>query len=209
VSKRLLLFVGIFDLLALLILNPHIDRFSGGYLAISTVLAIIQAVVSQRFATSEEIQRLFYAKDIDPSWDKWVALLGVSELAVFFEYSHWRPVPQLLLPGLQAIGLLLCFSGTVWLLWVDSYLVREFPSHHRRALPMTTGPYRYVRHPRYAGLLATRLGLPLVFGSIIGWVLAVAWFVLIRRRANLEERYLESKFGRIYSDYARHAVGIP
>lgn len=209
VTKRLLVFAGIFDALALLILYPDIDAFSGGYLIISTALAILQAAVSRRFAASEDIQRLFYAKDIDRAWDKWVALLGIAELAVFFEYAHWRPLPQLLLPSLQIIGLLLCISATVWLFWVDSYLVREFPSHYKRAVLMTSGPYRYLRHPRYVGLFATRLGLPFIFGSVIGWILAVAWFLLIRRRAHLEERYLEKKFGPIYTAYATHSIGIP
>jgi len=208
-SKRLLIFVGIFDVLALLILTPHVDRFSGGYLLLSTILAVIQSVVSSRFAKSRDIQRLFYSKDIDPTWDRWTAVLGLAELAVFFEYAHWRPVSQLLLPSLQTTGLLLCLLGIIWLLWVDAYLVREFASHHLHGIPMTTGPYRYVRHPRYTGLFATRLSLPLIFGSVVAWILAIAWFFLIRRRAHLEERYLKTQFGQTYTDYALHTMRLP
>lgn len=206
---RLVGFVLLFDALAVAILYPSLNIFSAGYLALSTALAVLQAVVNQRFSTSEEIQRLFYAKDIDRVWDRCVALLGLAEFAVFFEYAHWRPVPELLSRSAQIIGLLLCTAGTIWLLWVDVYLIREFPSHHRRGALMTAGPYRHVRHPRYVGLLATRLALPLLFGSIIACVLAILWFILIRRRAHLEERYLSSRFGAAYTRYATHAVGIP
>jgi protein-S-isoprenylcysteine O-methyltransferase Ste14 len=205
---RLLGFVVIFDILAALILYPHIDVFSGGYLVVSTALAVLQAVVGRRLSKSDEIQRLFYAKDIDKAWDRWVAFLGLAELAVFFEYAHWRPVPQLVQPALQSGGLLLCVAGTIWLAWVDSYLVEEFPAHFRRGALMTSGPYRLFRHPRYVGLFATRLALPLVFGSVIGWALAIAWFVLIRRRAHLEEQYLRSKFGQVYAEYAAHSIGM-
>jgi protein-S-isoprenylcysteine O-methyltransferase Ste14 len=205
----LLGFLLAFDGLAIIVLYPSLDVFSCGYLFISTLLAVLQAAVKRRLSASPEIERLFYAKDIDKSWDSAVAVLGLTEFAVFFEYSHWRPVPELLSRSMQTIGLSLCIAGMVWLLWVDSYLVREFPSHYRRGAVMMSGPYHHLRHPRYLGLLATRLALPLLFGSTIAWVLAVVWFVLIRRRARLEERYLSSKFGTAYTQYAAHAIGIP
>ena len=207
-SVRLLGLVALFDLMAILILYPHLDLFSVGYLVISTGLAVLQAIVSKQFSTSGEVQRLFYAKEIDPIWDKCVPILGLLELPVFFEYAHLRFLPALLNMPLQTSGLILAVLGTGWLLWVDAYLVREFPIHYRRAAPMTSGPYRHVRHPRYIGLLATRLALPLIFGSVLGWGLAFAWFLLIRRRAHLEEQYMTNQFGRAYTDYARHAFGI-
>jgi len=208
-GKRLLGFVLLFDALAILILYPHLDLFSGGYLTLSTALAILQTVVNERFSASEEIRRLFYAKDIDSVWDKWVAILGLAELAVFFEYSHWRPVPQLLHHSTQLAGLVLCLTATTWLIWVDSYLIKEFPAHHRSGDLMTSGPYRFIRHPRYVGLLATRLALPLVFGSVVAYLVAAIWLILIRRRAHLEEQWLSNRFGAVYSRYAMHSVGFP
>lgn len=208
-GKRLLGFVLVFDIAAVLILYPHLDLFSGGYLALSTALAGLQVIVNTRLSGSEEIHRLFYAKDIDKAFDKWTAPLGVAEFAVFFEYSHWRPVMELLNHSTQVTGLLLCLAGTIWLLWVDAYLISEFPPHYRSGTLLTSGPYRFVRHPRYVGLLATRLALPLLFGSAIACLLAAIWFVLIRRRAHLEEKYLDSRFGTVYSQYAKHAIGIP
>ena len=58
-------------------------------------------------------------------------------------------------------------------------------------------------------MLATRLALPLLFGSIIACALAALWFFLIRRRARLEELYLAGRFGEAYARYASHAIGIP
>lgn len=208
-GKRLLGFVLIFDVVAVLILYPHLDLFAGGYLVLSTALAVLQAIVHTRLSASEEIHRLFYAKDIDQAWDKWTAPLGLAEFAVFFEYSRWRPVPELVNRSAQITGLLLCLAGVIWLMWVDSYLIHQFPSHYRSGTLLTSGPYRVVRHPRYIGLLATRLALPLLFGSVIACALAISWFILIRRRAHLEESYLSSRFGTVYSEYARHAIGIP
>jgi protein-S-isoprenylcysteine O-methyltransferase Ste14 len=208
-GRRLIGLVMLFDVIALSILYPHIDIFSCGYLVLSTALSILAAVVSRYFQSPDEIQRLFYSKDIDRTWDRCVVALGLAELGVFFEYSHWRPIPGLLATSVQIVGLSLTIAGTIWLVWVDSYLVREFPSHFQRGALMTSGPYRHVRHPLYIGLLATRLSLPLIFGSAIACVLAIAWYLLIRRRARLEERYLSGRFGAVYSQYAAHALGIP
>jgi protein-S-isoprenylcysteine O-methyltransferase Ste14 len=206
---RLLAFVAVFDALAVWILYPHLDVFSIGYLVISTGLAILQAVVNTQFSKSPDVQRLFYARDIDPVWDRCVPVLGLLELAVFYEYAHLRVVPQLLNPALQGAGLVLCLLGTGWLIWVDRFLIREFPAHYSRTAFMISGPYRFVRHPRYVGLLATRVSLPLIFGSVLAWVIACVWFVLIRRRARLEEQYMSEKFGSAYRHYAQHVVGIP
>ena len=208
-AVRLLGSVAVFDAIAVFILYPRLDVFSAGYLVISTGLAILQAVVSSQFSKSPDLQRLFYAKEIDPTWDRWVPILGILELGVFYEYAHLRLLPALLNLPLQTAGLAFCILGTSWLLWVDTYLLREFPAHYRRAAPMTSGPYRFFRHPRYVGLLATRVGLPLVFGSLVAWALASVWIVLIRRRAHLEERYLTKKFGRAYDDYAFEAHPDP
>lgn len=208
-SVLLLGFVALFDTAGIFILYPHLDTFSVGYLAISTALAVLQAEVSRKFSKSPELQRLFYAKDIDPLWDRCVPFLGLLELGVFYEYAHLRLLPALLNAPLQTSGLVVCFLGTGWLFWVDRYLIREFPAHYWRAAPMMSGPYRFVRHPRYVGLLATRLALPLVFGSLLAWAIACIWLILIRRRAHLEERFLIGKFGRAYVEYASRALGIP
>lgn len=208
-GAKLLGFVIVFDAVAVLILYPRLDLFSGAYLLISTGLAVLQAIVNRRFVSSQEIWRLFYARDIDKVWDRWVPLLGLAELAVFFEYARWRPFPELINHPPQITGLLLCFVGTLWLVWVDVYLVREFPAHYRNGTLMTSGPYRLVRHPRYLGLLATRLALPLVFCSIVGCAISLAWAFFIWRRARLEERYLSVKFGEAYANYAVHTLGIP
>jgi hypothetical protein len=110
---RLLGFVVIFDALAVIILYPRLDVFSCGYLVVSTLLAVIQAAVNRRFSNSKEVDRLFYSKDIDRIWDRFVPILGLAEFAVFFEYSHWRPVPELLGRSMQ-------YRGCLCVLWERS-----------------------------------------------------------------------------------------
>ncbi len=67
---------------------------------------------------------------------------------------------------------------------------------------MTTGPFHYVRHPRYSGILGVRAAYALTFASPVAWVLAVAWLVVLLRRIHLEEAHLRAEFGDRYERYA-------
>jgi protein-S-isoprenylcysteine O-methyltransferase Ste14 len=69
-----------------------------------------------------------------------------------------------------------------------------------------TGPYRYVRHPIYTGLLLALFGTALETGAwrgIIGFALIA---LAIAYKYRTEERFLESKFGE---DYRRYKAEVP
>ncbi len=70
------------------------------------------------------------------------------------------------------------------------------------------GPFRYVRHPRYAGILAIRVAFALVFASLIAWILVAAWLALFLRRIHLEERYLRTALGAHYAAYAERTARL-
>lgn len=58
---------------------------------------------------------------------------------------------------------------------------------------VSSGPYRYIRHPMYSGFHLFFLGLPLLLGSGVGLVIALVLIGLIVRRAVLEERLLRKE----------------
>ncbi|GFP31911.1 hypothetical protein HKBW3S42_00217 [Candidatus Hakubella thermalkaliphila] len=66
---------------------------------------------------------------------------------------------------------------------------------------VTTGLYRYVRHPQYGGLILLTVGMLIQWPTLITllmWpILATAYFRLARR----EERELEERFGEEYLEY--------
>lgn len=68
---------------------------------------------------------------------------------------------------------------------------------------MQTGLYARVRHPRYAGMMAAVVGACLMAGTLLLWVVAVAWWVAARFAVFLEERELRARFGAAFDDYAR------
>ena len=65
----------------------------------------------------------------------------------------------------------------------------------------TTGPYRFVRHPMYAGGLFYFVGIPLMMGSWIGLALVPVFIVLLMIRIPIEERMLRKDLAG-YDDYA-------
>jgi protein-S-isoprenylcysteine O-methyltransferase Ste14 len=74
----------------------------------------------------------------------------------------------------------------VWLWWVDSYLIRALSGHARRR-DDADGPFRYIRHPRYVGLLIGRFAVAAMLGSVIGWLQCAGVFLLFTRRMLREE----------------------
>jgi protein-S-isoprenylcysteine O-methyltransferase Ste14 len=65
----------------------------------------------------------------------------------------------------------------------------------------TTGPYRFVRHPMYAGGLFYFFGLPFMFGSWLGLAVAPLFVVFLMFRIPIEERMLRQSLAG-YDEYA-------
>jgi protein-S-isoprenylcysteine O-methyltransferase Ste14 len=71
----------------------------------------------------------------------------------------------------------------------------------------TTGPYRWVRHPIYSGLLLALIGTALAVGTARGFVgagLILAGFLVKMR---VEEERMRATFTE-YADYARHTARL-
>lgn len=106
---------------------------------------------------------------------------------------RWSPVPF----WLQVVGavLLLCSFYLFFLTFREnSYLSTVVRIQEERGhTVVSTGPYRYVRHPMYAGIVVFMLGTPLLLGSWYGVLLGLVLIVMLARRAVLEERTLRAE----------------
>jgi protein-S-isoprenylcysteine O-methyltransferase Ste14 len=73
---------------------------------------------------------------------------------------------------------------------------------------MRGGPYRFVRHPIYTGLLMAMLGTGMVrdrVSSLVGFVLLVVGFWV---KSRIEEEFMRKTFGAEYEEYARGTGGL-
>jgi protein-S-isoprenylcysteine O-methyltransferase Ste14 len=66
---------------------------------------------------------------------------------------------------------------------------------------ISTGPYAFVRHPMYSGVMLFFFGVPLLVGSWWGVAMAPLFAILFAVRAGIEERALVAGLPG-YADYA-------
>lgn len=66
---------------------------------------------------------------------------------------------------------------------------------------VTTGPYRYVRHPMYVAVLVFGAGMATAHGEVWRWGCLVLLALVLDRKAVREERALGTKYPA-YGDYA-------
>lgn len=66
---------------------------------------------------------------------------------------------------------------------------------------VSTGAFRYVRHPLYLASILFYFGLSFSAGSVLSLALLVVIFVFYNYLADYEEKLLEMKYGEAYRSY--------
>jgi protein-S-isoprenylcysteine O-methyltransferase Ste14 len=146
-------------------------------------------------------------KENTKGWDKTVTgaitvltmlLLVVAGLDIRFGWSNVSP-------AVSAAGLLLILAGNALVSWgmaANRFFARVVRIQEDRGQQVcSSGPYRFVRHPGYAGMIVYTPAMAIGLGSwwaAIPAVLAAACFVL---RTALEDRTLRAELPG-YTDYA-------
>lgn len=110
-------------------------------------------------------------------------------------------------PDQGILPLALVAAGLVmrtWPMWVLGTRFSAFVAIQEGHQVCTRGPYRWIRHPSYLGMLMWYLGTILLFGSLPGLCLVMPLLALsIGFRIRDEEALLASHFGAEYEDYRR------
>lgn len=129
-----------------------------------------------------------------------IVLLAVPGLdAVRFE---WSEVP-LLLKVLGFIGYIPALGFAFWAMKENAYASDVVRIQKDRGHTVcTTGPYRYVRHPMYTGVILFVLCFPLSLGSLYSFIPASLVVVLFIIRTSLEDKALREELPG-YREYAR------
>jgi protein-S-isoprenylcysteine O-methyltransferase Ste14 len=140
-------------------------------------------------------------------WDKFVGPLIYVALffwLLFTAYDaarfHWSGVPL----WLQGLGVII-LACSCWLFFLTfrenaylSPLVRVQQERGQKVI--STGPYRYVRHPMYAATLIFVIGTPLLLGAWFGILAGPVVALVLAWRAVLEERTLQKELPG-YAEY--------
>jgi protein-S-isoprenylcysteine O-methyltransferase Ste14 len=143
-------------------------------------------------------------------WDRVLApLMGLSVLyllvivgALDHRFGWTAPLPN----WVNVVGLLLCASGygfATWALVENRFFTTTVRIQTERGHQVCdSGPYRFVRHPGYAGNLVCVVAIPLALDTL--WTFVAAGFALVVSviRTALEDRALMEELPG-YRDYAR------
>ena len=151
-------------------------------------------------------ERMTFLKRSARTWDKVIVLTSALIL-----------LPYLFLPGLDAVryrwssvalpfkvagfvGVLLSLALVFWVMRENSYLSRiiEIQQDHK---VIASGPYAFIRHPMYVGVIILFFCIPIALGSLYTLILAVFFAILMFVRTHFEDRILRDELEG-YPDYA-------
>ena len=116
---------------------------------------------------------------------------------------HWsRPMPA----GVQAVALIGYAAGmalSVYAMANNRFFSPVVRIQHERGHPLvTSGPYRFVRHPGYTGLIVASLCGGIALGSWWSLVPLAPFVGMFLRRTAMEDRFLHDGLEG-YAGYAR------
>ncbi len=105
-----------------------------------------------------------------------------------------------------AAGCALCAAGLAFAAWARVTLGRSWGmpmTLHEKPELVTSGPYRYVRHPIYTGMSAMVIGSTLVFLPAVAWCVGMLAYMIVS--ALREERDMAQRFPEAYPGYRRRS----
>lgn len=154
-------------------------------------------------------ERLAIFKKPTKGWDTAIILVGTILFVAMFLIAgfdatryHWSQTPFVL----KVLG----FAGFIPALALDFLVMRENAylsriveiQKDRGHKVITTGPYKYVRHPMYAGTITFYFCIPLALGSLYALIPSSLVVVLIIVRTYLEDKTLHKELSG-YREYAK------
>lgn len=131
-------------------------------------------------------------------------------LLIYNRIFAWSFLSNRIIPPNDAVtiaGLLLTLGGLGFAVWARIALGANWSgtvtikSGHNL---IRRGPYKWIRHPIYTGILLSFVGTVLLQGevrSLLGFVFV--WLALYRK-AKREEKFLSEEFGEGFAEHAKH-----
>ena len=120
---------------------------------------------------------------------------------------RWLPTAGWLYP----LGVLLVAVGLGFSVWARAVLGGNWSATVTLKADhqiVASGPYRWIRHPIYTGLLLAFLGCALARGEWRGVLALVIAFAALWRKLRLEERWLTEEFGAAYAEYRKRSWAL-
>jgi len=138
-----------------------------------------------------------------------IGYLGIMAVILFLIISPFsdRKAWMLLAGGdfFRYLGVMLFILGNILIFWKAIHIskkVLEFGNLAKNQL-ITDGPFKYIRHPYYVGLIMICISIPLVFVSSLGLLLALFASTALLEQIAREERILMRHYKEEWLDYIK------
>jgi protein-S-isoprenylcysteine O-methyltransferase Ste14 len=207
---QMVLVVLVFPLLLILISGQWGWWQAWAYAILSVLAFILSRVLAYRVHPDliAERARFMDAKDTKP-WDKILApLLAFGSVAIVAvagvdRLLGWSPAFRLLDQMLALGVIVLGFVFSSWALIENRFFSGTVRIQTERGHQViSTGPYRIVRHPGYAGVMVSYACVPILLDSLWAFIPAIVLGVVVIVRTVLEDRTLQAELPG-YREYAQ------
>ena len=184
--------------------DHHFARVLAWGFAIVFPFALVFRIRSQ--ATREKLDRrpegLFILLTLRPA--------GLAYMALLITYMvnpaalAWASLPLPIWMRWSGVATwALAFALLIWTLATLGKNLTDTVAIRRAHTLVTSGPYRWIRHPFYDCTFLLMLSAALIAANWLLFALAITVFTLMAVRVPIEERKLLERFGEPYADYIR------
>lgn len=209
----------IIQLIIVVLVAPFIPMIISGqwswwqawaYALVSILGFVVSRIIVNRVHPDliQERARFLNAKDTK-SWDKLLApLLGLGIILILVvagldKYYDWTSASSLTINLIALFGIIFGYSFSSWALVENRFFsgtvrIQTERGHH----VISTGPYRIVRHPGYAGGLFGYIFIPLLLNSVWAFIPAILLCIVMVIRTALEDKTLQAELPG-YKEYTR------
>ena len=180
---------------------------------VGNYLSLVVPVCWIIFILDWSVSSLFVKKSLTKRGSGWIIWRVVAALFVilfvhynksgalsFFRFS-FQSLFSFVIPGS-----ILTVLGLFGAIWARFHLGRNwsgYVTYKEDQTLVTTGPYRFVRHPIYTSMILMFIGTILYYGSLFVSIFLIILTIDFVLRTKKEEEIMTGLFGEKYTDYMK------
>jgi protein-S-isoprenylcysteine O-methyltransferase Ste14 len=134
-----------------------------------------------------------------------ILTLGILIVSPLFDRRNIGTFPSISI--LRFFGLGIFLIGYMIMNWAEIALGKFFSIQvtvQKEHQLITSGLFKYIRNPRYLGIIMNSIGLSLLFRSWLSLVITTILVVVLIWRILDEEKLMKAEFGEIWDLYKSH-----
>jgi protein-S-isoprenylcysteine O-methyltransferase Ste14 len=207
ISRRLLQ-VSFSVIITATILLVSAGRFNLIYLWVYIVTSLLVILINALIFPSELISERGRKKENVEKWDRiitgiiifpWLIIYLIAGLDIRFGWSPGYPI------WIHLAGLIAFIAGNAFVSWAmisNNYFSTSVRIQYDRGHTVSSGgPYKYIRHPGYVGMIVYLFATPVLLGSLWALIPTVLTIILFIVRAAFEDNTLKKKLEG-YKEYS-------